>query len=61
MKIKNIFLVGLTVFGFCSCSDFLDVDAPSKYGNEYVFNSKDEINRLLNGVYTQLLSGNTGQ
>lgn len=59
MNIKNIFLVGLTVFGFCSCSDFLDVDAPSKYGNEYVFNSKDEMNRLLNGIYAQLLSGNT--
>lgn len=41
-----------------SCNDYLDVDAPSKYDDLYVFSSETEINRALNGVYAQLLDGN---
>ncbi len=59
MKIKNIFLAGLVLLGMSSCNDFLDVDAESKYDNEYVFSQKTEINRALNGVYAQLMSGDT--
>ena len=59
MKIKNLFYSGLLLAGLASCNDFLDVDAPSKYENDYVFNDKTEINRALNGVYAQLLSGDT--
>lgn len=59
MKIKNILIAGLITVGFSSCNDFLKVDAISKYDNEFVFNEKTEINRALNGVYAQLLSGDT--
>lgn len=59
MKLKYILITGLVTMSFSSCSDFLEVDAPSKYENEYVFNDKTEINRALNGVYAQLLSGDT--
>lgn len=59
MKLKYIFITGLVAMGFSSCNDFLEVEAPSKYENEYVFNDKTEINRALNGVYAQLLSGDT--
>ena len=38
MKLKNLFLIGLVAFGFASCSDYLEVDAPSKYDDNYVFN-----------------------
>lgn len=59
MKLKYILITGLVAIGLSSCNDFLDVEAPSKYGNEYVFSDKTEINRALNGVYAQLLSGDT--
>ena len=53
MKYKYILMTGLLVMGLSSCNDFLEVEAPSKYDNEYVFNDKTEINRALNGVYAQ--------
>lgn len=59
MKLKYILITGLVAMGLSSCNDFLDVDAPSKYENDYIFNDKTEINRALNGVYAQLLSGDT--
>lgn len=59
MKLKYILITGLVAMGFSSCNDFLDVEAPSKYENGYVFNDRTEINRALNGVYAQLLSGDT--
>ncbi len=59
MKFKYILITGLVAMGVTSCSDFLEVDAPSQYENEYVFNDKTEVNRALNGVYAQLLTGDT--
>ena len=56
MKIKNIIIAGLVAVGFSACNDYLDVDAPSKYDNDYIFSDKTEINRALNGVYAQLLT-----
>ena len=41
-----------------SCSDFLEVDAPSSYTEEFVFGQESEISRALNGVYAQALVGN---
>ncbi len=59
MKLKNIVFIGATLIGLSSCNDFLNVDTPSKYDNDYVFSNETEINRALNGVYAQLLSSNT--
>lgn len=59
MKLKYIFMTGLVALGLSSCNDFLEVEAPSKYDNGYVFSDKTEIKRALNGVYAQLLSGDT--
>lgn len=59
MKLKYILITGLVTMGLSSCNDFLEVEAPSKYDNEYVFNDKTEVNRALNGVYAQLLSNDT--
>lgn len=42
-----------------SCSDYLDVDAPSKNEFDYVYSDKSEIERALNGVYAAMLSNNT--
>jgi len=41
-----------------SCNDFLEVDAPSAYTEEFVFSQKTEVSRALNGVYAQALAGN---
>lgn len=38
-----------------SCNDYLDVDSPSSYSEEFVFSQKTEINRALNGVYASIL------
>ena len=57
MKIKNIILTGLAAMALASCNDYLDVDAPSAYSEEFVFNQKSEIQRALNGVYAQALVG----
>ncbi len=55
MKIKNILFTGLMAIVLLSCSDFLDVESPSSYSEEFVFSQKSEINRALNGVYASIL------
>lgn len=59
MKLKYLLMTGLALASFTSCNDYLDVDSPSKYSNDYVYGSETEINRALNGVYAQLLNSNT--
>lgn len=55
MKLKNILITILTVVILLSCNDFLDVDAPSSYSEDFVFSQKTEISRALNGVYASIL------
>lgn len=57
MKLRNILLTGLTAITLASCNDFLDVEAPSSYSEDFVFSQKTEINRALNGVYASILVG----
>ncbi|MBD5321823.1 MAG: RagB/SusD family nutrient uptake outer membrane protein [Bacteroides sp.] len=59
MKLRNIFLFGIAGLSLASCTDYLEVDAPSKNQPDYVYTDKMEMNRALNGVYAALLSGNT--
>lgn len=39
-----------------ACNDYLEVEAPSAYTEDFVFTQKSEITRALNGVYAQALS-----
>ena len=57
MKLKNILLTGVAALALASCNDFLDVEAPSAYDEEFVFSQKSEIERALNGVYAQAIVG----
>lgn len=59
MKKKHIFIAGLALLGVSSCDDYLDVDAPSKYTEEFIFSDVSEAQTLLNGVYTSLCSDNS--
>ena len=58
MKLRNILLTGLTVMTLASCSDFLEVESPSSYSEEFVYSQKTEMNRALNGVYASILVSN---
>lgn len=58
MKIKNIILTLAAGLSLTACNDYLDVDAPSAYSEDFVFSQKTEITRALNGVYAQALSDN---
>lgn len=49
----------MSAVALVACSDYLDVDAPSKNTHEYVFSEEIEMERALNGVYSGLLSSNT--
>ena len=57
MKLKNIIITGLIAVIMASCNDFLNVDAPSSYSEDFVFSQKTEISRALNGVYASILVG----
>lgn len=58
MKLKNILLTGMVAFSLMACNDYLEVDAPSAYTEEFVFSQKTEIERALKGVYAQALVNN---
>lgn len=55
MKLKNILTSCLIAVTFIACNDFLEVDSPSSYSEEFVFSQKSEISRALNGVYASIL------
>lgn len=55
MKLRNILLTGIAAVALVSCNNFLDVDSPSSYNEEFVFGQKTEIDRALNGVYASIL------
>lgn len=59
MKLKNILITGLGAVALTACSDYLDVDAPSKHDIEKIFTSTKETGTALNGVYQGLLESNT--
>ncbi len=59
MKFRNIFIASLSAVALASCSDFLEVDAPSKNEMGYVFSDKTEMNNALNGIYKAMLSADT--
>ena len=59
MKKKNIFLVALALLGLTSCNDYLDVDSPSKFSQDFIFSDVDEASSMLNGVYQALCNNNT--
>lgn len=59
MKLHNIAIAGLSALVLGACSDYLDVDAPSKKQLDEAYASTSEVETALNGVYAQLLSSDT--
>lgn len=58
MKIRNIFIAGLSAIALVGCSDYLEVDAPSKNQPSDVFSDARAMERARNGVYASMLSSN---
>jgi starch-binding outer membrane protein, SusD/RagB family len=56
---KYIIFISILLIGVSSCKDYLEVKSDSKYENDYVFGTKDEINRSLTAVYASLMSNDT--
>ena len=59
MKLKNIIICGIGAIALSACDDYLDVEAPSKVTDDYVFANLEEADRLLNGLYQATCNGNT--
>ncbi len=59
MKLRNILLTGVALASLTACNDYLEVDAPSKQTNEYIFTKESEIKTALNNVYVQMFSSDT--
>ncbi len=59
MKLRNIFIAGLSAVALVGCNDYLEVDAPSKNFPEDVFSDSRAMVRALNGVYASMLSSDT--
>ncbi len=58
MKLRNIFIAGLSAVALVSCNDYLEVDAPSKNLPQDVFSDARAMERARNGVYATMLSSN---
>lgn len=59
MKTTKILLTGLALTALTACNDYLDVDSPSKYTQDFIASDVAETNTLLNGVYVALCNNNT--
>ena len=59
MKLQNIFISGISLLALTACNDYLEVDAPSKFSPETVYSSTKDVGTALNGVYAEILEGNT--
>lgn len=59
MKLHKIAIASLSALALGACSDYLEVDAPSKLLLAEAFQSESDANTALNGVYAQILSGDT--
>ena len=55
MKLKNIFISGMSLLALTACNDYLEVDAPSKFSPETIYTSTKDVGTALNGVYAELL------
>lgn len=53
---KKLILLLLTV-ALASCNDFLDVESPSTFDRNYIFESESEIGTAVNGIYVPMVSG----
>jgi len=54
MKRKLLYLGVLASLAFASCSDFLDVDSPSSFEPDYIYDSEAEIFQALSSLYAPL-------
>ena len=46
MKLKNILLIGMAAFSLMACNDYLEVNAPSAYTEEFVFSQNTVLGAL---------------
>lgn len=54
INIMKIFVAGFCMWIFCSCSDFLDKNDPTKLNTGGFYQTEDHFKQAANGVYSQL-------
>lgn len=55
------YLLLLCMVSLFACDDYLNVDSPSNFDNNYVFNSEEEIFRAVSGIYPPLVNVYSGR
>jgi len=51
-KILYIIFTGVTLFSLGSCNDFLNVESPSAFTDDYICSSTDDARKMLLGAYS---------
>lgn len=58
MCLRNIFILVLSLFSFSSCESLLDVEQESAIIGNGFWNTPDDVNAYLTGIYNQFRGGN---
>ena len=54
---RKLYILVIILMILTSCEDYLNVNSPSTFDKDYIFNSESEIATAVNGMYVPMVSG----
>ena len=57
---RKLYIPVIILMILTSCEDYLNVNSPSTFDKDYIFNSESEIATAVNGMYVPMVSGKGG-
>ena len=54
---RKLYIPVIILMILTSCEDYLNVNSPSTFDKDYIFNSESEIATAVNGMYVPMVSG----